>query len=214
MKSSKLIELSPPNVNLEITGRMVSLTPVTSREINEQYASWLNSPETNQFLEVRYKSQSLEDIQNYINGIRLKPGCEIFAVFDKARNLHVGNIAIIHFNEGNQGTGIYGILIGDPKAQLAGLGAEATLLLLEYLFQLPEIRRVQAGVIAANVKSWQTLESIGFKREGTFRKASVLSSGEFSDNYVYAVLKEEWGEKRLQFSSLIKNIRISNLVSL
>ena len=60
----------PANVNVIIKGRMVIMKPISQKEINEHYISWLNNPETNKFLEVRHKKQSIEDVINYVNMLR------------------------------------------------------------------------------------------------------------------------------------------------
>ena len=203
-------DLLKPNVNILIEGRMVYLRPITSLEINEKYLSWLNNPINNEFLEVRHKKQTKEDIVNYINGLRKNNGCELFAIFNK-KNDHVGNISIYRFNINNQGIAIFGIIIGDEKSMFLGLGAEATILLIEYLFSCPEIRKIQAGIIAKNEKSWKTYETMGFKREGVLREYSVLSSGELSDGYVYGLLKKEWEKKRKNLNLILRNMKIVDL---
>ena len=79
--SSNKIKILPPNVNVVIEGRTIVLMPITGNEVNEKYLSWLNDPELNQFLEIRYRRQTIADIYDYINGLRLSEGCEIFAIF-------------------------------------------------------------------------------------------------------------------------------------
>lgn len=203
--------LHQPNVNVVIEGRTVRLAPVAECDISGRYLSWLNDKQTNQFLEVRYRKQSQEDIYNYINTLRSQEGCELFGIYIRKNNEHVGNISVLNFNVNNQGSVSYGILVGDKKALILGVGAEATLLLVEYLFWDPRIRRVQAGVIAKNVKSWRTIETVGFKREGVLRESAVLDSGELSDVYTYGLLRREWEESKCRFGSLLKNIRINSL---
>ena len=196
--------LRQPNVNVTIEGRTVKLAPVAECDINERYLSWLNDKETNQFLEVRYRKQSQEDIYNYINTLRSQEGCELFGIYTKKNNEHVGNISVLNFNVNNQGNVSYGILVGDKKAVILGLGAEATLLLVEYLFADPRIRRV-----AENAKSWRVVEKIGFKREGVLRESTVLDSGALSDVYLYGLLRREWEENKQRFTSILKNMVIT-----
>src|SRR6185503_4155089 len=100
------------------------------------------------------------------------------------------------FDPNGQGYAGYGLMIGDQRARMLGLGGEATILIVEYLFSNPQIRRIQENAYSENIKSWQTLESLGFKREGVWREHIVLASGKVCDLYTYGMLKSEWQENR------------------
>ena len=189
-------KIGPPNVDVVIEGRTIVLRPLSENEINERYLSWLNDPQINQFLEIRYRKQTMADIYGYVNGLRTSPGCEIFGVFARKSNMHVGNVAVTHFNPNHQGTAIYGIMIGEQRALISGLGAETEALIIEFLFRQPEIRKIKAGCHSENHKSWQLIESLGFKREGVLREEAVLSSSKICDVYLYGILKKEWMEHR------------------
>ena len=201
-------KILPPNVDVIIEGRTICLMPITENEINEQYLSWLNDPETNQFLEIRYKKQTIADICDYINGLRSSEGCEMFAVFSKKNNIHVGNIAVTHYNQNNQGIALYGALIGDHRALMLGVGAEAEALMIEFLFGNPKIRKIRANAHDENYKSWRLLESLGFKREAVLRKEAVLPSSRICDVYLYGMLKEEWLKQRKKLPFLLRDIKI------
>ncbi len=196
------------NVNVIIKGRMVIIKPISRKEINDRYISWLNNPEVNEFLGVRHKKQSIGDVINYINGLRSKAGCELFAIFTKKEHIHIGNVAITHYNPDNQGYAIYGLMIGDPRARMLGLGGEASVLIIEYLFRNPDIRRIQGGAVADNYNSCNVFESLGFKREGVLRKYSVLSSGKICDVYIYGILREEWFSNRAKVAHLLKDMKV------
>lgn len=201
-------KLSPHNVDVIIEGRTVILRPITANEINDRYLSWLNDPETNRFLEVRYRKQTIEDIYDYVNGLRSVRGCEIFGIFLKKSDVHIGNVAITHFNVNNHGTAIYGAMIGDQRARMLGLGAEAEALIVAFLFYNPQIRKVKAGAYEENVKSWQLLESLGFKREGILRKEAVMMSSNICDSYLYGILREEWAQQREKLPFLLRHLNI------
>ena len=202
------MKLLPPNVDVIIEGRTIVLKPITKNEVNERYLSWLNDPETNRFLEIRYRKQTIDDIYVYINGLRASKGCEIFAVFFKQNAVHIGNVAITHFNVNDHGTAIYGAMIGEYRARTLGLGAEAEALIVGFLFSNPEIRKVKAGAYEENVKSWQLLESLGFKREAVLRKEAVMVSSTICDSYLYGILREEWMEEREKLSFLLRYLTI------
>lgn len=205
---SKENKIGSPNVDVVIEGRTIVLRPLSGNEINERYLSWLNDPEINQFLETRYKVQTVADIYSYINKLRASPGCEIFGVFSKKSDMHVGNVAVVQHNPNNQGIASYGIMMGERRALISGLGAEAEALIVEFLFRHPEIRKVKAGSHSTNYKSWQLIESLGFKREAVLREEAVLSSSKICNVYLYGILKKEWLEQKTKvpFLSYMKII--------
>jgi len=67
---------------------------------------------------------------------------------------------------------------------------------VDYLFLSKDIVRIQAGTDVRNKASQKVLENAGFVREGTIRK-SAFNKGEWSDGYIYSILREEWTEPRI-----------------
>ncbi len=208
--SNSEIKILPPNRLDVIEGRSLIIKPISVEEVSERYVNWLNDPQVNQFLEVRHHKQNIVSVINYINFLRSKKGCELFAIFTKKEHLHIGNIAITDYNPNNQRYAVFGMIIGDIKAQELGLGGQAMALLIDYLFIDPLIIKIKCGVIAENEKSWKTIEAIGFKRESVLRQRSVLASGKITDVYPYGLLREEWYEKRKIYTLILKDLKISS----
>jgi RimJ/RimL family protein N-acetyltransferase len=77
-----------------------------------------------------------------------------------------------------------------------GYGAEATKLLVDYLFLSRNLMRIQAHTDAGNMVSQNVLQNVGFKKEGTIRK-SVFARGEWRDRALFCILREEWKEPRI-----------------
>lgn len=84
-----------------------------------------------------------------------------------------------------------GYLIADLAERRKGYAREACILLLDYLFDTFDIRRVGASTLGANEPSARLLESLGFIHEGAIRKA-VFVAGEWADYFWYGLLREEW----------------------
>ena len=76
-----------------------------------------------------------------------------------------------------------------------GFASEAVSRLLDYAFDELGLHRVFAIADCRNKPSWALLERVGLRREGHFLE-SVWFKGEWSDEYLYAVLKDEWLGKR------------------
>jgi RimJ/RimL family protein N-acetyltransferase len=83
-----------------------------------------------------------------------------------------------------------------PEERDRGYCSEAVQIIVDYLFLSKDIVRVQAGTDVRNQASQKVLENAGFTREGTIRK-SAFHRGEWSDGYLYSILREEWKEPRI-----------------
>jgi RimJ/RimL family protein N-acetyltransferase len=76
-----------------------------------------------------------------------------------------------------------------------GLASEAVSLLLDYAFDALGLHRVVAIADCRNAPSVALLERVGMRREGHFID-NVWFKGGWADEYLYAVLKDEWLQKR------------------
>jgi RimJ/RimL family protein N-acetyltransferase len=72
-----------------------------------------------------------------------------------------------------------------------GFASEAVSRLLDYAFDTLGLHRIEAIADCRNKPSWALLERIGLRREGHFLE-SIWFKGEWSDEYLYAILKDEW----------------------
>ncbi len=84
----------------------------------------------------------------------------------------------------------------NPKYQGKGIAVEAFRKVFEYLFSETETHRVFGILDIENDGSRKLLENLNFRREAHFRK-SYWDKGfnEWRDEYLYALLKEEWKNK-------------------
>lgn len=80
----------------------------------------------------------------------------------------------------------------DPAFHGRGLAAEAAGRLIEACFTELGLRRLTAGCFLDNAPSWQLMERLGMRREGTFRADSLHRDGGWLDSCTYALLRDEW----------------------
>lgn len=79
----------------------------------------------------------------------------------------------------------------NPLYQNNGFAIEAVKCLLGYIFNVMNKHRVIAVTDVRNKSSIKLLEKIGMRREGHFIK-NAWNKGEYTDEYLFALLKEEW----------------------
>jgi RimJ/RimL family protein N-acetyltransferase len=76
-----------------------------------------------------------------------------------------------------------------------GYATEAITLLLDYVFGKLGKHRVTAMTDARNVRAARVLERLGMRREGHFIR-NIWFKGSWGDEYLYALLEEEWLQSR------------------
>ena len=72
-----------------------------------------------------------------------------------------------------------------------GYATEALTTLVDALFRQAQLHRVVADTDPRNRPSWTLLERLGMRREGHLLQ-SVWFKGQWADEYLYAILREEW----------------------
>ena len=90
-----------------------------------------------------------------------------------------------------RGTREIGWAIGRPH-QRRGYATEAARALLAHAFETLRCHRVVATCQPENVASWRVMEKLGMRREAHFRQALLRETGEWWDEYFYALLAEEY----------------------
>lgn len=116
-----------------------------------------------------------------------------FAVEETASACHVGDVAaFIESDDPRLAT--VGVTLA-PSAQGRGYATEALTALLDYLFGQRGKHRVSASCDTRNHASAALLERLGMRREA-HHLANTWEKGAWTDEYVYAVLAEEWMERQ------------------
>ena len=81
----------------------------------------------------------------------------------------------------------YGVIPGERGK---GYCTEAVTMMVDYLFLLKDIVRIQADADSQNMASRRVLEKAGFEKEGVLRKQYFVR-GEWRDFILYSIMREE-----------------------
>jgi RimJ/RimL family protein N-acetyltransferase len=100
----------------------------------------------------------------------------------------------LHFPPGEPWQTEVGITLA-AWAQGRGYAREALAAIFGYLFDTLGKHRVFASVDPRNAPSIALLEHLGMRREAHFRE-SLWDKGEWCDDFMYAVLEDEWRASR------------------
>lgn len=84
-----------------------------------------------------------------------------------------------------------------------GYTTEAVGILVDYLFLLKDIQRIQALINEENTPSKRVLEKNGFQKEGILRKLGFMI-GKHGDTALYSVIRDDWGEPKFLMHQVTK----------
>jgi len=157
---------------MKIEGKTIYLKTLDQNNATEEYCSWLNDSEVNQYLET--KKATIDQLKSYIEKNNENQSCLFFGIFFKENQKHIGNIKLepIDF-EKHKAT--IGILIGDKDYWGRGIGTEAITLLVDYGFNNLKLEEIDLGVISENKAAIRVYEKVGFKIKEKFPDKILMS---------------------------------------
>lgn len=141
-----------------------------------------------------WRPKSLDEINEFILGLEAvelnTPGAWLqLAVCLNETNETIGDIGL-HFSADDDCQVEIGYTIS-PAHQRKGYATEVVRAIINYLFHTLGKHRITASVDPRNTPSAAVLEKVGFRKEAHFVK-SLFMDGEWVDDCVYGLLREEW----------------------
>lgn len=162
-----------------IVGERIYLREVLASDVTENYRHWLNDPEINQYLEVRFVPQTLGAIAAYVDKMSKDKDNVFLAIVHKEGNRHIGNLKIGPINRAHRYADI-GIVIGEKDLWGKGYATEAIALATRYGFESLGLHRLEAGAYTQNAGSAKAFLKAGWHEEGV-EKSKWLLDGRYTD---------------------------------
>ena len=135
--------------------------------------------------------ESIEDVHGFFKKISSEINIDDtwfqFVIINIEKSDVIGDLGI-HFLEDEQAE------IGCTLAKQEhgkGYATEALKSAMDFLFNELNKHRIIGSIDPQNIKSIGLVERLGFRKEAHF-KESILINGEWVDDLVYAILKNEW----------------------
>jgi RimJ/RimL family protein N-acetyltransferase len=158
----------------------VALFTYRSDTIINQYQGWIPT--------------TIDDVVDFIKN-RIAPVINLadtwyqLVIIKKETSEIIGDIGIHFLDPGTKQVEIGCTL--DKNQHGKGYATEALNVLMNYLFHELDKHRIVTSIDPKNLKSIGLVERLGFRKEAHF-KESILIRGEWADDLVYAILKDEW----------------------
>ncbi|WP_336688935.1 MULTISPECIES: GNAT family N-acetyltransferase [unclassified Chryseobacterium] len=140
--------------------------------------------------------ETLEDVEQFIerNNKEFNQPESWYQVLitEKDTKVVIGDIGIHFFGAENLQVEL-GITL-NKDFQGRGYASEALKGVINFLFSDLKKHRIMASVDPENIDSLKLMERIGFRKEGHFVK-SLFWKNNWTDDVIYALLREEWIKK-------------------
>ena len=170
-----------------LVGRKVRIRGMEESDM-EKILEWMNDLEITQFLGTRLPISRTEQQQWYERTVNDKSKKKmIIETFDGEP---IGQISLMRIDQRNRSAEI-GITIGEKSYWGQGIGYDATLTLLRFVFHEWGFHRVSLHVASFNERAIRLYKKLGFVQDGVLRDNIYTQNG-YYDTLVMSILKPEF----------------------
>jgi len=120
-----------------------------------------------------------------------------YAVTEKNDDNIIGYVSISEIDYRNGTCHFSGIKI-DPDRSGKGLGTEAVLKSMKYVFEELRMERCMALCLENNSASVRMFEKAGFKKEGLMRR-NIYKNGKHSNQWLLSIIREDYTEIKKKY---------------
>lgn len=179
----------------ELTSKRLYFRRLSAGDATDVYASWLNDPAINRFLEVRHVQHTIQTCRSFIETCNADTASFLFGIFTNGGKNHIGNIKLGPV-DWRYGSGQISLFIGDRAYWGAGYATESISEITKFGFVELGLFRLEAGCYEDNLGSLRAFLKSGFSPEGFFRKKFTLD-GKRTGCFWLGALRDEWTDNHI-----------------
>lgn len=151
---------------------------------------WYQDPEVARLTRYQDGPMRAEEIERFFTMRALGPDSMAMGIHVRDTNQLIGSCAFSQL-DGDNGSALFHITIGEKDAWGLGYGTEATQLMLEHAFARLGLHRVALTVFAFNERAIRAYRKAGFVLEGRARQ-SIWRDGRYWDELQMSMLDADW----------------------
>lgn len=145
------------------------------------------------FNEPRTREDNARELAVRVNRTALRKEKDTLMVAVELDGKVIGYVLLVWLSEEHR-QGEFGYVF-HPDYHGRGYASEAAVEMLRIGFEKMNLHRVIGRCDPRNEPSWRLMERLGMRREAHFVQNEIFK-GEWGDEYVYAMLAEEWRTRR------------------
>ena len=136
-----------------------------------------------------------DEIERFFSARVVGPDALAMAIHERSGDRLVGTCAFSQL-DGDNGSALYHITIGEKDAWGQGYGTEATRLMLNHAFGALGLHRIALFVFEFNERAIRAYKRCGFVIEGRSRE-SIFRDGRWWDEIAMSLLESDWRALRM-----------------
>ncbi len=154
-----------------------------------RFRAWYADPEIARLARYQEAPMRPEEIERFFASRVVGQEALAMAIHERDGDRLVGTCAFSQF-DGDNGSALYHITIGEKDAWGRGYGTEATQLMLDHAFDVLGLHRVALYVFEFNERAIRAYQRCGFVIEGRSRE-SIFRDGRWWDELAMSVLESD-----------------------
>lgn len=173
--------------------RLVGDRVVLKRHVPGNLAAfmrWYADPEVSRLTRYQDGPMARPEIERFFQARVLGTDSLAMAIHEGASDRLLGTCAFSQL-DGENGSALFHITIGEKDAWGKGFGTEATRLMLEHAFEHLRLHRIGLSVFAFNERAIRSYRRAGFVIEGRAREA-IRRDGRWWDEVEMSILDSDW----------------------
>jgi RimJ/RimL family protein N-acetyltransferase len=160
------------------------------------FQRWYSDPEVARLARYQDAPMRADEIDRFFQLRALGHESLTMAIHERATERLIGSCAFSQL-DGENGSAMYHITIGEKDVWGRGYGTEATRLMLDHAFGTLGLHRIGLTVFAFNERAIRAYRTCGFVVEGRARE-SIWRDGRWWDELAMSVLAAEWQERQVR----------------
>jgi RimJ/RimL family protein N-acetyltransferase len=172
-----------------LDGRLVTLRRHVSENV-DAFRRWYADPEIARLARYQQNPMRPDEIERFFAARVVGPDALAMAIHERSTGRLVGTCAFSQL-DGENGSALYHITIGERDAWSHGYGTEATRLMVDHAFGVLGLHRIALFVFEFNERAIRSYRRCGFTIEGRSRE-SIWRDGRWWDELAMSILESDW----------------------
>jgi RimJ/RimL family protein N-acetyltransferase len=158
------------------------------------FMRWYADPEVSRLTRYQEGPMARPEIERFFQARVLGSDSLAMAIHEKATDRLLGTCAFSQL-DGENGSALFHITIGEKDVWGKGFGTEATRLMVEHAFERLRLHRIGLSVFAFNARAIRAYQRAGFVIEGRAREA-IRRDNRWWDEVEMSILDSDWREQQ------------------
>jgi ribosomal-protein-alanine N-acetyltransferase len=176
------------NKDIFLCGETIVLRILNEKDIEGNYARWLNDPEITLYNSHGRFPMTLDKLRDFVKSAYASNNALVLAVCDKQNGTHIGNISLQAISWVDRSAEI-AFLLGEKDYWGKGVMYEAGKLIIKHGFEALNLHRIHCGTSSDNGGMQKLAEKLGMQKEGV-RKDALFKNGKYCDVLEYGIIAE------------------------